>query len=195
MTGIKRFTGVAVMALIFAACGGSDTTASTDVTSVAPTTTVPPTTTTTVPPTTTTTLSEEELAAIQYDEDVKAIKTLWRRYSDSWFGGVEAGYAYLEENNYYAVECTAEEFSRRDVVEGFQEEIVVDEATIERDDGWAITGGVAHGIVPDGRIYIMAMTDTINAPGFDPSASVLEAHTTVLDDGSAFFFFFPCPEE
>ena len=189
-------TALIVTMLIVSACGGATSAATTVATSSSslPTTAIPPTTTTTVPPTITTTLSEEELAAIQYDQDVKAIKTLWRRYSDSWFAGVEAGYAYLAEHNHPAERCSAEEFSRWEAVEGFQEEIVVDEATIERDDGWPIPGGRANGIVPDGRIYIMSMTDTIIAPGFDPSATVIEGHTTVLDDGTALFFF-PCPEE
>ena len=182
MTGIKRFTGVAVMALIFAACGGSDTTASTDVTSVAPTTTVPPTAATT--------LSEEELAAIQYDEDVKAIKTLWRRYSDSWFAGVESGYAYIEEHNYPAEECTAEDFEAVYArPEGFQEEAIVDAETVERDDGWAIPWGAGSGTVPDGRIYIQTVDFTASEPGFTPSISQAEVHAAVLDDGITYFFF------
>jgi hypothetical protein len=104
------------MALILAACGGTDIASTTEEpitieTTVVTTTAVPTTTTTTVPPTTTTTLSEEELAAIQYEEDVKAIKTLWRRYSDSWYGGEDAGFGYKAEHNYPAMECEAEDFA------------------------------------------------------------------------------------
>ncbi len=168
---------VATLALVATACGSAD---SADNTS----------TTTTVPPTTTSTISEEHLAAIQYEEDVETIKTLLRRYSDSWFCGIQAAYVYLEEHNYPAEECTAEDFATSfNVTEGFQEEIVVDESTIERDDGWPIPGGAASGTVPEGRIYIFTVTVTDRDPGFNPVEQVGDVHAIVLDEGTTYFFF------
>lgn len=193
MTGIKLFARVAVMALIFAACGGSDTTASTDVvvTSVAPTTTVPPTTTTTVPPTTTTTLSEEELAAIQYDEDVKAIKTLWRRFSDSWLAGSANGYQYITDHNHPLEECTGEDWKAWKGItdEEHSVEAIVDESTIERDDGWPMPSGPNVGTVPEGRIYIFSMSFTEYVENFDPNEATLEVHSLIDASGTTYFFF------
>lgn len=192
---VRRIIPVGVVALALATCGG-DTTTTTPVleaveptpSSVIVTTTVATTTTTTVA--TTTTISEEELAAIQYEDDVLAIKTLFRRYSDSWFGGTEAGFAYLEAHNFPGEECTSEDFETDWAVpEDFQEEVVVDEETIERDDGWPIPGGAASGTVPDGRIYILTASYTDLGTGFDPVAVEAEVHATVLDDGTVHFFF------
>ena len=184
MTRRHFLTGATLLMLVVAACGGTDTTSTTDelTTSAAPTTT-------TIPPTPTTTLSQEQLAAAQYEEDVKAIKTLFRRYSDSWFIGEDTGFAYLEDHVYPGEECSAEDYKEKwNVPEGFKEEIIVDESTIERDDGWPIPGGVASGIIPEGRIYILSATSTVSQPGFDPSEVVAEVHATVLDDGTTYFF-------
>ena len=128
--------------------------------------------------------------AIQYEEDVKAITTLFRRFSDSWFGGIENAYTYTEEHNYPAEGCTADDFAadNDDLAEGFQLEEIVDQATIERDDGWVIPGGAAIGTTPDGRIYIFSLTSTNSAPDQSPSTVVSEVYATVRDDGMAYFF-------
>lgn len=193
---MRRTAVFVVAALLVASCGGgevADTSSELPTTAVEAPTTTSSSTTTTLPPTTTTTLSVEELAAIQYEEDVKAIKALFRRYSDSWFGGEEVGFAYIEANNYPDEGCTAEEFAEGwQVVDGFQEELVVDDSTVERDDGWPIPGGRAAGIVPEGRIYIMSAEIIDTAPGYSPTVQAAEIHATVLNDGKAYFFF-GCP--
>jgi hypothetical protein len=191
---VKAIGTVVAVAFAVASCGGQSAADSTT-TIEAPTTTTTtvPTTTTTVPPTTTTTLSEEQLAEIQFEEDVALIKTLFRRYSDSWFSGTDAGFSYLAEHNYPAAGCTAEEY--RDlwqVATGFTEEEVVDENTIDPDPGWAIPGGRAAGVVPEGRIYIFSVTITDAADGVQPSSFPAEVHAVVNDDGA--FFFVPCVE-
>lgn len=195
---MKRRVTIVAGVLLIAACGGAS---SGDAGASDPSTTIPPatsTTSTTVPPTTTstvattTTQSPEQLAAEQYDSDVTKIKQLWRRYSDSWFGGLEAGLAYLTDHNYPAEGCTYADFEAlySGAGEGYQEEVVVDEATIERDDGWPIPGGQAAGTVPDGRIYIMSATITYSEPGYESATETLEVHTTV--DGEDVYFFFSC---
>ena len=173
------------------ACGGetggqTTTTVVDTITTI--TTTTSTTTTTTIPPTTTTTLSEEQLAEIQLEEDIAEIKRLFRGYSDSWFTNEDAGFAYLEAHNYPAEGCTAADY--RDlwqVADGFTEEIVVDQSTIEPDVGWAIPGGQVAGTVPDGRIYIFSATITSRADGFEPSSLSAEIHATVTDTGTYFF--------
>lgn len=194
MTGRKLFAGVAVMALIFAACGGTDTTAATDgpttTEAAVVTTTVPPTTTTTVPPTTTTTLSEEQLEAIQYEEDVKVIKTLWRRYSDSWSGGDAVGAQFITDNNHPLAECTGEDFlaSLGDVT-NYRMEVVVAQESIERDDGWPVGWGEQAGSVAEGRIYILAATLTDDADQLETREQTAEIHTVIGPGGTALFFF------
>lgn len=193
-------SSIFIAALLVAACGGGGSDVAADTTDPSTTiasstssttsTTVPPTTTTTLP--TTTTLSPEDVAAAEYESDVQAIKQLWRRYSDSWFGGVEAGIQYMTDHNYPAEGCIYADFEAlySDAGEGYQEEVVIDEATIERDDGWPIPGGQAAGTVPDGRIYIMSAMITYSEPGFESAAETLELHATV--DGEDVSFFFSC---
>jgi hypothetical protein len=145
-------------------------------------------TTTTMMPTTTT-LSLEELEQEQYDADVVLIKKLWRDYSDSWDGGVDAGYEYLAKNNYPAYECEVDDYRKLWVFsDGYSNEVIVDEDTIERDDGWAIPGtDIGGGQVPDGRVYIMRMSVILRTPGYDPDASDTEGHVTVGNQGAQFF--------
>jgi hypothetical protein len=157
---------------------------------IAPTTTITSTTittTTTMP--TTTTLSLEQFEQQQYDADVVLIKKLWRDYSDSWDGGVDAGYGYLAKNNYPAYECEVDDYRKLWVYsDGYSDEVIVDEDTIERDDGWAIPGtDIGGGQVPDGRVYIMKMSLIFRSPGYDPAASDIEGHVTVGNQGAQFF--------
>jgi hypothetical protein len=163
-------------------------TTTTTMPTVTTTTTMPTVTTTTTMPTTTT-LSLEQLVQQQYDADVVLIKKLWRDYSDSWDGGVDAGYGYLAKNNYPAYECEVDDYRKLWVFsDGYSNEVIVDEDTIERDDGWAIPGtDIGGGQVPDGRVYIMRMSVILRTPGYDPDASDTESHVTVGNQGAQFF--------
>ena len=194
---------LAVVALLIACSGEGEssptttpvllvtTGASTTSTSAASTTTTITsttiTTTTTMP--TTTTLSLEQLEQQQYDADVVLIKKLWRDYSDSWDSGVDAGYEFLAKNNYPAYECEADDYRKLwRYSEGYSDEVIVDEDTIERDDGWAIPGtDIGGGQVPDGRVYIMKMSLIFRSLGYDPVASDIEGHVTVGNQGAQFF--------
>jgi hypothetical protein len=190
---------LALCLVLIAGCGGADATSTTG--EPVTTTTETTTTTTTIAATTTTalatttTLSQSEVDAQNLAADVLVIKQLYRRYSDSWFGGENAGFDYLAAHNHPAEECTAAEFADSwQVAEGYREEAIVDEGSIERDDGWSIPGGRANGIVPDGRIYIFKVSFTYTAPGFDIGQEDAEVHTVIEDDGDAYFFF-GCREE
>ncbi len=81
MKGRHILAGVALMALAAATCGGTDTTATTDVPTttevVVVTTTVPPTTTTTVPPTATTTVPPTTTTTSGIDLDDPATAALF----------------------------------------------------------------------------------------------------------------------
>ena len=182
-----------ILALLVAGCGGADgtdptsPTRSTLLNTTSTTTSTPTSTTTTVEPTTTTTLSEEDLAAIQFGDDVQAIKTLWRRFSDSWSGSSEAGYQYITEHNHPLEECTGEDWKEwRELPPDYWLEVVIDDTTIERDDGWPMPSGPNAGEVPDGRIYIMTGTfnDAVTA-----GETTLEIHSVVAPDGTPYFFF------
>ena len=153
---------------------------------------MPSTTSTPIQPSTSTTLSPEELAAAEYESDVDAIQQLWRGYSDAWLGGKEAAIAYKVAHTHPALECSVEDYEAWYAAtgEGFLEEWVVDAASVERDDGWAIHSGPASGQVPEGRIYILTVTGTTSDTGITPLVETSEVHSTVNDTGA--YFFFPC---
>ncbi len=184
---IRKPAILVAFVLALAACGSASldtTSAPVETTVAAPTTTVVAPTTT-VPPTTTTTISPEVLAEIEYEKDLKLIKTAWRAYSD-----VEAPEinVWLEDNNYPTRECTAEMYvAHYGFPDGFREEAVLDQSTVERDGEWAIPSGRAKGEVPEGRTYIMTVNFAYWEPGFAPTQYIAEVHATVLD-GQAYVF-------
>lgn len=188
-TGVRRkTTRLWMIVLAIAACSQP---ASAPNTSAEPTTTLSTTTsttTTTFPPTTTTTLSEEELAQIEYEADTSLVRALWRGHSDSWFDGLEAGVAYQVAHNHPDLTCTADQFlanlRETGAEDGYQEEVVLNADTIERDDGWTLSD---TGEVPEGRIYIHQMTITFSQPGFESASELIEAHSAILD-GQAYYF-------
>lgn len=178
--------------LVLTGCGGNGTAEIT--TSVAPTTGATTTTTevtTTTTESTTTTLSPGELAAIEFEADVKLIKQLWRGFSDSWFSSFEDGIQYVADHNYPSEGCTVDAYMELvfpgGPIEGFTQEFIVDSASIERDQGWIIRGGVLDGQLAEGRVYIFSMTSTISEPGYEPLVSTREVHTTVFE-GTPYFF-------
>lgn len=177
---------LAGIGLVVAGCTGTGSAVTT--TDLGTTTLAP--TTTTVPPTTlapTTTLSEGQLAEIQYEADVKAIKSMWRSYSDAWFGGIGNGYEAAADYNHQLLECTVADYETAwDLPTDTLIEVIVDAATIERDDSWAIPVGTGKGLIPQGRTYIM--TVTVTDAGLDPATK--EVHASVIGDKS--FFFYPC---
>lgn len=186
---------IVLLAVVATACAGGDATNATTgdpttTTASTTTTTTSTTTTTTIPPTTTTTLSEEQLAEMEFEEDVQKIKQLWRRFSDSWAASTDAAYEYITQHNHPLKECTGEDWrDDRNLPDEYWSEIVVHEATIERDDGWPIPSGSNAGVVPDGRVYIMTVTATQGAPTLDVGEQTLEVHAAIDPDGEAYFFF------
>jgi len=166
-----------VVGLVVAACGTSETAEPT----IVPTTVDAAAT-----------RGEEELAQLQYEEDVKAIKELWRRHSDSWLSSnaPQSAFEYLEEHNYPGMACTSEGFEDNygELEDGYAEEVIVDVDTVERDDGWAIPGGGFEGIIPEGRIYIFSMTITVSSPDRLPTVEEIEVHAVIQEDGTAYYF-------
>lgn len=156
-------------------------------TTAAPTTTLPPTTTTVQP--TTTTLGPEELAAIEYEADLKLIKAVWRSLSDQRSPG---SYSWLGDHNYPPEGCTAEMYEAKyGFPDGTSVEVVLDPSTVERDDGWTNPNGVRVGDeIPDGRIYIMTITQVVDMPGQAGTSTLAEVHVSVLDDRA--FVFIGC---
>ena len=197
------------LALVASACSGSTstdtaepatTTTAAVATTQAPTTTEATTTTSTVPPTTTTTLSPEAIAQAEYDADSRLIKTLFRRFSDSWSGGLSGGLedaaTYEASNVYPDLLCTYESIMElnSDLPDGYRVEYIVDGDSIERDDGWTMPIGPSKGEPIDGRLYILTLETTYSSTDFLPSVERAEVHATVVD-GEAYFFFACWPDE
>lgn len=180
MMRTMRRTWLVLILVAFAGCGGSKaaesvaastaTTTAATTTTVAATTTVPPTTTTTLPPTTTVDPAVVELAA-----DTLLIKKFWRDYSDSWVTVTE-GVDFILANEHPDVPVDAKR-CRAAYKKGFSDETVLDQTSIERDDGWMDPDAK---VVPRGRIYIMKTQSNTFGPA--------EVHVAILDGhGYAFF--------
>lgn len=188
----SMFVVAAAVCLVLAACGESATN-SDAAEAAAPTT--PTSTTTTAAPTTTTqptttTLSPEAVAAAEYEADVKAIKSLYRGLSDSWSKGLDAGYEYLAAHNYPALGCSADDFrTLHDLPDGYQEEAIVDAATVERDDTWTMPVGPSEAEPIDGRLYIFTATFSSIVDGLAFGGIPAEVHATVTDQGTYFFYY------
>jgi hypothetical protein len=185
--GVDRYAAAAVLLAVTAACGpdpGANPTTATSVVTTIPSTTTTTLATTTTTIATTTTLSAEEIAAQELDADGALIVALWRDFSDSWAGGVEAAAQFMAYHMHPIEECTTESIlNAYQWPEGTQIEVVIDRDTIERDDGWTVPGGPGDGQVPDGRIYIM--TAASNDSG---TQEIEEIHSAILDGEAVFFW-------
>lgn len=195
----KLVLATLVFSLVTVACSSSESNAEPTVaptTTIELTTTEATTTTTTTPPTTTTTLSPDEIAQNELEADTKLIKTLFRRLSDSWYGGVDDASAYMARNVYPDLLCTFESISEGNtgLSDGFQEEHIVDGDSIERDDGWTMPDGPSKGEAINGRLYIFTDEFTYSATGLLPTVERAEVHATVVD-GKAYFFFACWPDD
>lgn len=128
----------------------------------------------------------------EFNEDVALIEGLWRGFSESWSDGAEAGYAFVADHNHPVLECEADDFEpfRLRLPDPFRWEVVVNDSSIERDDGWEIhRGGVSEG--PAGRIYVHQNTVTYTG-NFPEETRFTESHSAILDGQAVFFF--PCRE-
>jgi hypothetical protein len=142
---------------------------------------------------TTTSQASNAASAADFEADKKLIVAMWRNASDAWGDGVtksdiDNGFRFLIDTNYPGSTLTVEQcehaiFGSAPVTR-YREENVIDQATIERDDGWTIFAGSLKGVVPDGRIYIMrdTITTTRNST---PRIAEAEVHAVVLN-GKAF---------
>lgn len=188
----SSLAAVLMVTLLVSACGDSGKDVTSEVTSSVvqsppeAATNETSTTSTIVPTTTTTTIDP-------YESDVAAIKSLFRGLSDSWLAGPLAGLEYTAANNYPGMGNTAQDcfvhFGGQEPPDGYEEEHIVDPATIERDDGWTIPDGPIAGRPLQGRVYIFTDHISVRDPEFGPSEESAEVHATVLDDGSVKFFF------
>jgi hypothetical protein len=138
---------------------------------------------------TTTTISEEEAAEQQFEADLVLIKQMWRSYSDSWSSGVEAGNESAAKYTHPLRQCTADDFdSYLRLPNGWQEEIIINQDSVERDDGWTIPGtSIGSGEAPDGRIYIMEAKIIWSEPGKTPTTQEAEIHASVNFQTPHFF--------
>ena len=143
-------------------------------------------------PPTTATLSPEDIAQAQLEADTKLIKQVFRGQSDAWAAGVESAMTYRGTHTYPAIECTPESalvtFYDYGGVDGASEELIVDGATVETDEGWTMPIGPSAGDAIEGRTYIFTLQTTFSDPGTARSATTSRSHATILD-GEAFFFY------
>lgn len=170
--------------LAVGACGGGGETSQTATTTLA-------STTTTLPLTTTTTVSVEQIRAQERAADVPIIKALYSGFSDSWFKGSDNGVQFLVDHNYPSERITFQRCKRSWFPDGptadYREEAVIDEASIERHDGWQVVGGTWDGIVPEGRIYILKVLITADEAGFPLEQRTEQVHVTMHNDQAYFF--------
>ncbi len=138
--------------------------------------------TTTASPSTSGQIGADELAA-----DLPLIKAFFRTQSDSWAdpaGDHESAFAWLLAHDYPEIGVTEEQcrdfLGDRATTPEYIEEWVLDESSVERDDGWVMPFQPLKGQVPKGRIYIAKVTRTINGYGA-PEVSTNELHVTIRD--------------
>jgi hypothetical protein len=121
--------------------------------------------------------------------DLPLIKSIWRNNSDAWGDGGNAGQvaatAFDTANNYPGVDGNLAKCDP-DRSAGYTEEYVLDESSVQRDDGWVMTFGALRGQTPKGRIYIMKVTTSFSN-GLPQQLD--ELHVTLLD-GKPYFFYF-----
>jgi len=132
-----------------------------------------------------------DLGAQQYEADVDLILQLWEGFSDSWVGGVEAGYAFMASHNHPMLECVASDFDshRSQVPDPLYWEIALDVASIERHNSWVLRSSTGALVPPEGRIYRHRGTAKFSGD-FPTETRQNEAHSAVLDGRGVFFF--PC---
>lgn len=150
-----------------------------------------PVVTTTRP--TTTTLSPETLIALEYEADVALIDQLWKDETNAWTGGFDSGLQFWVDNNYPEMGCNIDDYMTSRFAEGRIEGLLIrrttDLPTIEIDEGWIIPGGRLEGVPAKGRVYIMAVTDNLSAPGYlSAPPNTRDLHVTILDEQAHFFF-------
>lgn len=132
------------------------------------------------------------MQAKERSSDIGIIKALFRGYSDSWFRGVDNGLQFIVEHNYpsdppvTAAQCKENAFPDG-VPPDYNEEVVIDEQSIERDDGWRVPGAQWGDIVPEGRIYIVKAVVTQRSRDTGPAESTEERHATIVE-GQGYFF-------
>jgi hypothetical protein len=127
----------------------------------------------------------------EFEADVALIQQLWIGFSDSWSGGVGAGYAFVAGHNHPILECDAADFEAQQagVPESLHWELVLDAASIERHDSWVLRDSTGALAVPQGRIYRHPGTATFSGD-FPTETRRYESHSAILDGEAVFFF--PC---
>jgi hypothetical protein len=110
--------------------------------------------------------------AAEFEADKQLIVTMWRGMSDAWGNGdtpeaIDAGFQGIVDATYPGSSVTVESCKANVLVDPsitvtqFKTREIVDQSTIERDDGWVVRGGEFDGIVPRGRIYVMTVIVTL----------------------------------
>lgn len=129
--------------------------------------------------------------AAVFGADVVLIKELWGGFSDSWSGGLEAGYGFVADHNHPILECEKADFEtyRLRLPDPFRWELVLRDTSIERDEGWFVQDAAGVGVVPAGRIYLHKGTSVYRGD-FPTETRENESHSAILDGEAVFFF--PC---
>lgn len=191
---MRRVAAAVAAAAVLSACGGGSGETATPVaaqqdaaspTSSTSSSTITSTSTSTS--TTTTTIDPKVLEALAFEADKKLIKQLWRAASDASMADGATAARFTVDNAHPQARPSYEQCL---ATEGhWVSEWILRDDTIERDDGWAVPGGVGAGVVPSGTIYIMKI-DVTGYPrdmGSPSETELTEAHVAVLD-GRAWHF-------
>jgi hypothetical protein len=146
---------------------------------------------------TATPLSPRSVAAAEFESDRKLIVALWGGLSDAWGNGetpaeIDAGFQRIVDATYPGSSVTVESCKANVLVNPsiqitqLKAREIVDQSTIERDDGWVVPGGEFDGIVPQGRIYVMRVIVTLTVNNVS-EVNEEDVHVAILG-GKAYHF-------
>lgn len=131
----------------------------------------------------------------QYESDVAKIKSMYRAVSDGFGASTTEGFRRTAAYNYPGMGNSYEACrtwgwggAGEWAPEGYSVEYIVDEPTVERDDGWTMPDGPIAGQRIEGRIYIQRVEIYQWDPWYGSNSGAAEVHATVLADGSVKFF-------
>ncbi len=102
-----------------------------------------------------------------------------------WAAGQASVDTWIAANNHPGVDPN---YSRRgtSLPSGYTEEYVLDQPSVQRDDGWVMNFGALRGQVPKARVYITKVTTSFS----NGSPEQLdEVHVSILD-GKAYVFYY-----
>jgi hypothetical protein len=202
---VRRVVLIAVAsAVVFAGCGGTSEQAGPGTTvavaSSASLATTPPATATSTSAAATTTTVAPTTTTDPTEGDKQLVRSLYYGFSQSWRDGLDAGFGFMAAHEdplyrYTASECKAKwlvDPSGKPVdgsaITQYSDSIVPDVSTMALDPHWVIPAGHSAGQRPEGRTYIVTVTESFTENGSGVPQKTSQLHVTILN-GEAYFYY------